>query len=73
MGISEAEVTVCLFVLSLSLSGPEGIRFDDQGMVLPHSILGSLEEFRNYLEAKGDTEVNSEQQYFGYIHATETL
>lgn len=42
-------------------------------MILPHSILGSLEEFRNYLECKGDTEVNSEQHYFGYIHAIETL
>uniref|UniRef100_A0A3B4TFH6 Mycbp associated protein n=1 Tax=Seriola dumerili TaxID=41447 RepID=A0A3B4TFH6_SERDU len=38
-------------------SGPEGLRFDDKGMVLPHSILGSLEDFRNYLEAKGETEL----------------
>ncbi|KAL7404939.1 hypothetical protein ABVT39_021329 [Epinephelus coioides] len=35
----------------------EGLRFDDQGMVLPHSILGSLEDFRGYLEAKGETEL----------------
>ncbi|GAA6220171.1 MYCBP-associated protein [Lates japonicus] len=41
----------------LGHSGPEGPRFDDQGMVLPHSILGSLEDFRSYLEAKGETEL----------------
>ncbi|KAK9539830.1 hypothetical protein VZT92_002322 [Zoarces viviparus] len=34
-----------------------GLRFDDQGMLLPHSILGSLEDFRRYLEAKGETEL----------------
>ncbi|KAM6941747.1 MYCBP-associated protein-like [Lycodopsis pacificus] len=34
-----------------------GLRFDDQGMLLPHSILGSLEDFRSYLEAKGETEL----------------
>ncbi|XP_056265563.1 MYCBP-associated protein [Pseudoliparis swirei] len=37
-------------------TGLEGLRFDDHGMVLPHSILGSLEDFRSYLEAKGETE-----------------
>ncbi|XP_049427250.1 MYCBP-associated protein isoform X3 [Epinephelus fuscoguttatus] len=42
----------------------EGLRFDDQGMVLPHSILGSLEDFRDYLEAKGETEVH-EKNYLG--------
>lgn len=67
MCISEAEI-----IYFLSPSGMEGIRFDDQGMVLPHSILGSLEEFRNYLEAKGETEVNSEQIKFGYIVKTNT-
>ncbi|KAM7009671.1 MYCBP-associated protein [Tautogolabrus adspersus] len=30
---------------------------DHQGMVLPHSILGSLEDFRSYLESKGETEL----------------
>ncbi|XP_070684578.1 MYCBP-associated protein [Pempheris klunzingeri] len=35
----------------------EWFRFDDQGMVLPHSILGSLEDFRSYLEAQGETEL----------------
>ncbi|KAF3687365.1 Epsin-2 EPS-15-interacting protein 2 Intersectin-EH-binding protein 2 [Channa argus] len=40
----------------LNYAGPEGIRFDDNGMVLPHSILGTLEDFRNYLEAKGETD-----------------
>ncbi|XP_044046052.1 MYCBP-associated protein isoform X2 [Siniperca chuatsi] len=41
----------------LDYTGSEGLRFDDQGMVLPHSILGSLEDFRSYLEAKGETEL----------------
>nr|XP_029137069.1 MYCBP-associated protein [Labrus bergylta] len=37
-----------------------GLQLDHQGTVLPHSILGSLEDFRSYLEAKGETElVNS--------------
>ncbi|XP_047221489.1 MYCBP-associated protein isoform X3 [Girardinichthys multiradiatus] len=30
------------------------LRFDESGMVLPHSILGSLEDFQSYLEAKGE-------------------
>ncbi|XP_040002786.1 MYCBP-associated protein [Xiphias gladius] len=38
-------------------SGPEGLQLDYQGMILPHSILGSLEDFRSYLEAKGETEL----------------
>nr|XP_046262833.1 MYCBP-associated protein isoform X2 [Scatophagus argus] len=41
----------------LDYTGMEGLRFDDQGLVLPHSILGSLDDFRNYLEAKGETEL----------------
>ncbi|XP_032398071.1 MYCBP-associated protein isoform X1 [Etheostoma spectabile] len=41
----------------LDYTGPEGFRFDEQGRVLPHSILGSLEDFRSYLEAKGETEL----------------
>ncbi|AWP06034.1 putative MYCBP-associated protein [Scophthalmus maximus] len=41
----------------LGHAGLEGIRFDDQGMVLPHSVLGSLEDFRSYLEAKGEMEL----------------
>lgn len=49
----------------LIFSGPEGFRFDDRGMVLPHSILGSLEDFRSYLEAKGETEVNSRRNVMG--------
>ncbi|XP_026158941.1 MYCBP-associated protein isoform X2 [Mastacembelus armatus] len=35
----------------------EGIRFDHKGMVLPHSILGNLEDFRSFLEANGETEL----------------
>ncbi|XP_045895684.1 MYCBP-associated protein isoform X3 [Micropterus dolomieu] len=34
-----------------------GLRFDEHGMILAHSILGSLEDFRSYLEAKGETEL----------------
>ncbi|XP_034751546.1 MYCBP-associated protein [Etheostoma cragini] len=42
---------------NLDYTGPEGFRYDEQGRVLPHSILGSLEDFRSYLEAKGETEL----------------
>ncbi|XP_061686746.1 MYCBP-associated protein [Syngnathoides biaculeatus] len=37
--------------------GSEGFQFDDRGMLLPHSILGTLDSFRNYLEARGETEL----------------
>ncbi|KAM4750149.1 MYCBP-associated protein [Anableps anableps] len=30
------------------------LRFDERGMILPHSILGSLDDFRSYLEARGE-------------------
>lgn len=39
------------------MSELEGIQSDDQDSILPHSILGSLKDFRGYLEAKGETEV----------------
>ncbi|XP_077381750.1 MYCBP-associated protein [Festucalex cinctus] len=35
----------------------ERFQFDDRGMLLPHSILGSLEGFRKYLETRGETEL----------------
>ncbi|XP_028821564.1 MYCBP-associated protein-like isoform X3 [Denticeps clupeoides] len=38
-------------------SGPGGPRFDSQGMILPHSILGSLEEFKKDMEARGELEL----------------
>ncbi|XP_035390598.1 MYCBP-associated protein [Electrophorus electricus] len=41
----------------LDYSGPGGPRFDAQGMVLPHSILGSLEDFRKEMEARGEMEL----------------
>ncbi|CAK6968328.1 MYCBP-associated protein [Scomber scombrus] len=41
----------------LDYAGPEGLRFDDQGMVLPHSILGSLDDFRSFLETRGEAEL----------------
>ncbi|XP_020786409.2 LOW QUALITY PROTEIN: MYCBP-associated protein [Boleophthalmus pectinirostris] len=34
---------------------PDWFIYDNQGMILPHSILGSLEDFRIYVEAKGKT------------------
>ncbi|XP_041790122.1 MYCBP-associated protein [Chelmon rostratus] len=42
---------------SLDYTGLEGLSFDDQGMVLPHSILGTLEDFRSCLEVRGETEL----------------
>lgn len=44
--------------LSLYVKGPGGPRFDVQGMVLPHSILGSLEDFRTEMQLRGETEVS---------------
>ncbi|XP_066560240.1 MYCBP-associated protein isoform X2 [Amia ocellicauda] len=41
----------------LDYTGPGGPRFDAQGMVLPHSILGSLVDFKRQAEARGDTEL----------------
>ncbi|XP_051940923.1 MYCBP-associated protein [Hippocampus zosterae] len=38
-------------------SGSERFQFDDRGMLLPHSILGSLDGFRKYLEMRGETEL----------------
>ncbi|TSK18101.1 MYCBP-associated protein [Bagarius yarrelli] len=41
----------------LDYTGPGGPRFDAQGMVLPHSILGSLEDFRKEMEIRGEVEL----------------
>ncbi|XP_053086160.1 MYCBP-associated protein [Pangasianodon hypophthalmus] len=41
----------------LDYTGPGGPRFDAQGMVLPHSILGSLEDFRKEMESRGEVEL----------------
>uniref|UniRef100_A0A6Q2XP40 MYCBP-associated protein n=1 Tax=Esox lucius TaxID=8010 RepID=A0A6Q2XP40_ESOLU len=41
----------------LDYTGPGGPRFDAHGMVLPHSILGSLEDFRMEMQARGETEL----------------
>ncbi|XP_050977438.1 MYCBP-associated protein isoform X2 [Labeo rohita] len=38
-------------------AGPGGPRFDAHGMVLPHSILGSLEDFRMEMQLRGETEL----------------
>ncbi|XP_077575232.1 MYCBP-associated protein isoform X2 [Stigmatopora nigra] len=37
--------------------GSEGFQFDDRGMLLQHSILGTLDGFKKYLEMKGETEL----------------
>ncbi|XP_005743754.2 MYCBP-associated protein [Pundamilia nyererei] len=41
----------------LDFRGSMGVRFDEHGMILPHTILGSLEDYRSYLEAKGEAEL----------------
>ncbi|XP_017291880.1 MYCBP-associated protein [Kryptolebias marmoratus] len=33
------------------------LQFDERGMVLPHSILGRLEDFQSYLQAKGEKDL----------------
>ncbi|XP_029949269.1 MYCBP-associated protein-like [Salarias fasciatus] len=38
-------------------TGLQRLRFDSQGMLLPHCILGSLEDFRSCLEARGETDL----------------
>ncbi|XP_067260934.1 MYCBP-associated protein isoform X2 [Chanodichthys erythropterus] len=38
-------------------AGPGGPRFDAQGMVLPHSILGCLEDFKTEMQLRGETEL----------------
>ncbi|XP_051561069.1 MYCBP-associated protein [Myxocyprinus asiaticus] len=43
--------------LHLDYAGPGGPRFDSQGMLLPHSILGNLEDFRTEMELRGETEL----------------
>ncbi|XP_077461667.1 MYCBP-associated protein [Stigmatopora argus] len=45
--------------LGLSL-GSEWFQFDDRGMLLQHSILGTLDGFKKYLEMKGETELVSQ-------------
>ncbi|KAG1955827.1 MYCBP-associated protein [Pimephales promelas] len=42
---------------SFEYAGPGGPRFDAQGMVLPHSILGSLEDFRTEMQLRGEAEL----------------
>ncbi|XP_062886788.1 MYCBP-associated protein isoform X1 [Mobula hypostoma] len=42
---------------TMDYSGPGGPRFDAEGRVLPHSILGSLVDFKHGLLARGLTEM----------------
>ncbi|KAF4075454.1 hypothetical protein AMELA_G00234760, partial [Ameiurus melas] len=57
----------------LDYTGPGGPRFDAQGMVLPHSILGSLEDFRKEMETRGEVELIkripdvTKQQHFDFF------
>ncbi|XP_063066176.1 MYCBP-associated protein [Engraulis encrasicolus] len=46
-------------VQPLQYTGPGGPRFDPQGMILPHSILGNLEDFKRDMEARGEMELAS--------------
>ncbi|KAK7930182.1 hypothetical protein WMY93_006577 [Mugilogobius chulae] len=41
--------------LTLDCSEPDWFVYDNHGMILPHSILGSVEDFRSYVEARGKT------------------
>ncbi|KAL1005616.1 hypothetical protein UPYG_G00061380 [Umbra pygmaea] len=41
----------------LDYTEPGGPRFDAQGMILPHSILGSMEDFRIEMQARGEAEL----------------
>ncbi|XP_042559445.1 MYCBP-associated protein-like [Clupea harengus] len=43
----------------LEYTGPGGPRFDSDGMIIPHSILGKLEDFRRDMEARGEIELAS--------------
>lgn len=47
----------CVIDDSRCVKGPGGPRFDVQGMVLPHSILGCLKDFRTEMQMRGETEV----------------
>ncbi|XP_029107940.1 MYCBP-associated protein [Scleropages formosus] len=44
-------------VVPLDYTGLGGPRFDAKGMILPHSILGSLEDFRKEMETRGEMEL----------------
>ncbi|XP_055509871.1 LOW QUALITY PROTEIN: MYCBP-associated protein [Leucoraja erinacea] len=44
---------------TMDYSGPGGPRFDAEGRVLPHSVLGSLVDFKRELLARGLTEMAS--------------
>ncbi|XP_071783868.2 MYCBP-associated protein [Centroberyx gerrardi] len=56
-GSQPLDYTGEMWCFALIDKGPGGPRFDGHGMVLPHSILGSLEDFRSYQEVTGDTEL----------------
>lgn len=43
--------------MELGDEAPDWFQYDNQGMIVPHSILGSLEHFKMFLEAKGNTEL----------------
>ncbi|KAL4648705.1 MYCBP-associated protein [Arapaima gigas] len=44
-------------VIPLNYTDFGGPRFDTKGMLLPHSILGSLEDFKKEMEARGELEL----------------
>ena len=59
-GIEYTTHTTAFVFLVSDISGHRGPRYDHQGVVLPHSILGNLQDFKSYLETRGETEVNRE-------------
>ncbi|XP_072319714.1 MYCBP-associated protein [Eucyclogobius newberryi] len=42
---------------SIRFLKPDWFIYDNQGMNMPHSILGSVEDFQSYVEARGKTEL----------------
>ncbi|XP_056442584.1 MYCBP-associated protein [Gadus chalcogrammus] len=56
--VEEAEGQLCQAegTMLLRHTGHRGPRYDHQGVVLPHSILGNLQDFKSYLETRGETE-----------------
>jgi len=44
-------------IMPVEMEGNTGPRFDDNGNLLSHSILGSLEEYKTVAKAKGELQV----------------
>jgi len=57
LSTSQGNHTAASVCLVSDISGSGGPRFDHQGMVLPHSILGSLQDYKSYLKTIGKADV----------------